>query len=170
MPINNAVELESVLRIRLSMDQMKDYWDPERRRQLVADHLEDMLSKGMIPPDCVVLDPRGWCRSMANRLRFGLHTDASLTEMCRAIMAPHLMASPGRRVPVSEYLRRLDRTPPDVIASVEDEERVAALTKMAVQASLRPSLLERLKDAKKIVEEAEEDKDATPFKRMVELD
>lgn len=180
MPIKNAIELESVLRIRLDMDQMQDHWPPEQKRLVVADHLEDMVGKGMIPPGCVVLDPPGWCRSMAAKLFVTWDGGWSITDMCRAIMAPHLMRHPGaERVPVAQYLRRLDRAPPEAIASVEDQERVAALQHMAVRASIQPSLLERLKEAKTLVkaggwlegtEEKKEPEEDTPFKRRVELD
>lgn len=178
-PVRNAVELENVLLARLHADPKFFGVDSSQLRTRLRDHLEAMVLEGIIPEESVILDLRGWCRGMAANISFEMGTAGQdIAMMCRRIMATHLMrpshlepTSRARRAPVSAFLTALGRTPPDVVASVEDEEKVDALKKMALHMSLKPSLLDRLKDAKKVVEDAEEKVELVGgFKRLVELD
>lgn len=176
--VRDALELEEALRTRLRID-INMVASPDLIRDRIAEHLEDMVRKKIIPPECVILDLRGWCRAMAASISVELGTGyQDLSQMCRRIMAARLAAMPRRdlvgserRPPSSEFLRSIGARVPAVPLSVEDEGRVEALKEMALRASLKPSLLDRIRDAKKVVEDAEEKTEVvTGFKRLVELD
>lgn len=196
MPILNAVELESTLRVRLGASANPVSVVPGRLRQAIAGELENMVVQRLLPREVVIGDLPGWCRSMAAKLFINWDGGWSITNMCQAIMATYDFRPTAVRVPVSAYLTAIARSPPEAIAAVEDAERTAALESIALQASLDPGSKMRERqaarekmakfavsvmnaDAEKRRKEEEEQRnkerleearEANPFQRVIDLD